>query len=64
MNEFNENGKYDTIKLITGVMSKFILTCYFSFAYLSMGELNPTPIRQTVAAIQQYVFLYKFTDTP
>ena len=53
LNDFNEGGKFDTVKLITGVMSKFILTCFFSFAYLSMGELNPTAIRQTVIAIQQ-----------
>ena len=46
------NGRYNTFKLITGVMAKFIITIYFAFSYTLMGEVNPTGIRQRAAAVQ------------
>ena len=52
LDQNNENGRYDVIKMLTGVAAKFFVTFYFAFAYSYMVEINPTSIRQTSSALQ------------
>ena len=55
MNDHNTDGRFDTLKLVTGLTAKFINTCYYAFAYTMMSEIHPTGIRQTSTSIQMYV---------
>jgi len=52
LSDNNEDGKFDQLKLITGVTAKYIGCCYFLFTYVMMGEINPTGIRQRSIAFQ------------
>ena len=52
LDQNNAHGKFDLLKMVTGVAGKFFVTFYFAFAYSYMVEINPTSIRQTSAALQ------------
>ena len=48
----NTDGRFNAVKLVTGVLAKFIVTIYFAFSYTTMTELHPTGIRQRATAVQ------------
>ena len=48
----NADGRYNLVKLVTGVLAKFTVTVYFAFAYTTLSELHPTGIRQRATALQ------------
>ena len=52
LNDNNEDEQYTTVKMVTGISAKFLVTVYFASAYTMMAEINPTGIRQSAAAIQ------------
>ena len=52
INDFDTDGSLGSLKLVTGVLAKFVTTFYFAFAYTMMGEMNPTGIRQRVTSVQ------------
>ena len=47
----NEDGRFTTAKLVSGVTAKFIITFFFAFGYTMNGEYNPTGIRQRCSAV-------------